>query len=246
MGIRLELTEPGRKLLRQVELQERALSGVLDEVRGHASAVRGRVTVGLPPGYPAVSLSPSLASLLADHPALELRLRFLPHAELARALGSGQLDAALSLQPLRRWDRRLRSVQVREENLILAIPPAYRRLSSVHVARSVAATEIPIVDYYQKPMLIDGWLKHHRIARLKPRVRVFASYLDHVLQLVLEGVGCAVVPRHVVEGELASGRLLEHALDRRRPWSVGVWLNSAQSDARTSASARVVRDKMLG
>jgi LysR family nitrogen assimilation transcriptional regulator len=237
-GIRLELTDPGRRLLRQVEQGERALQAVLEDVRGRASAVRGRVTIGMPPGYPAVSLPPRLAQSLADHPELQLRFRFLPHAELSRGLGAGELEAALSFQPLGRLDRRIKSARVRDERLVLALHPRLR-----HHAGAVEG-ELPIVDYYQKPMLVEGWLKHHRVRKLRPRVRVFASNLDHVLQLVREGTGCAVVPRHVVTHELAAGRLLEHALDRRKPWIVGVWLNWPQPDSRLGAGARVVREAL--
>jgi DNA-binding transcriptional LysR family regulator len=238
-GIRLTLTDPGRKLLRQVEQNERSLQGVLDEVRGQPDTVRGRVTLGMPPGYPAVSLSKPLSAVLSACPELQLRLRFLQHAKLASELARGQLEMALSLQPLRRFDRRLRSQRLREETLILVVPPAFRRLCAG------VLTELPVVDYYQKPLLIEGWLKHHRQKKVQTRIRVFASNLDHVVQLVLGGVGCAVVPRHVVEHELASGALLEHSWDKRRPWSVSVWLNVPRSMDRLSLGAQRLREALL-
>ena len=94
--------------------------------------------------------------------------------------------------------------------------------------------------------MIESWLKHHKKPRAKTHVRVFASNLDHVLQMVHKGVGCAVVPRHVVADELASGTLLEHNLDKRRPWIVRVWLNAAKSQKHFSRRAQCIWQALLG
>lgn len=221
-GIRLDLTDTGRRILRHVRESETELKALLEDARAEPARVRGRVTLGMLPGYPAVSLADGLSAALLKFPELQLRVRFLSHAELAEGLLKNDLELALSLQPLRQWNRRIKSREVREENLILVVPPRHRHLCSGEEA------ELPVVDYYQKPLLIDGWLKHHRLRHVKARVRVFGSNLDHVLQMVFNGIGCAVVPKHVVASELAAGTLLEHYLDRRRPWMVSVWLNTTQ------------------
>lgn len=225
-GVKLELTDAGQKILQQVKVSEQGLQALLDEVRGAPSRVRGLVNLGLPPGYPACSLSKELSEVLSRHSELQLRLRFQSHAELAQGLVKNHLDLAISLQPLEQWDRRIKSFKLREENLILVVPARKRYLWSDN------ASEVPIVDYFQKPMLIEGWLKHHwqnaQIGqkKLRTRVRVFAANFEHVLQLVQSGVGCAVVPRHAVASELELGSLIEHAFDKRNPWLSSVWMNS--------------------
>jgi DNA-binding transcriptional LysR family regulator len=238
-GIRLLLTDTGRRILQQVRESELGLKSLLDEVRGEPALVRGRVTLGMPPGYPAVSLADALSTALLNYPELQLRLRFLPHAELAEGLQKGALQMALSLQPLRQWNRKIKSRELREENLILAVPARYRHFSTGELS------ELPVVDYYQKPLLIEGWLKHHRLRRVKTRIRVFGSNLDHVLQMVFSGVGCAVVPRHIIAAELATGTLVEHSLDKRRPWIVSVWLNATQSADQLPRAARSIWDALL-
>ena len=235
-GIRLELTPTGRRVLQQVQVREQGLRGLFEEIRDEPARVAGRVTLGIPPGYPAVSVGEGLSAALLHYPELQLRLRFLPHAELAAELRKGRMDMALSLQPLRQWHRLVKSTKLREENLILVVPPRHRHLCAGPL------TELPVVDYYQKPLLIEGWLKHHRQRRVKPRIRVFGSNLDHVLQMVFKGVGCAVVPRHVVTAELAAGTLLEHGWDQRRPWIVSVWLNASHGAERMAPAVRCVWD----
>lgn len=238
-GIRLELTEAGNRILQQVRSNERHLQSLLEDVRGEAASVRGRVTLGLPPGYPAVSMPAGLSAAMLAHPELQLRLRFFSHSELADGLQKGLLEIALSLQPLKRWNRKLRSTKLREENLLLAIPARYRYLCSGK------PSELPIVDYYQKPLLIESWLKHHRQRGAKVKIRVFAANLDHVLQMARNGVGCAVVPRHIISSELASGELFEHTMDKRKPWIASVWLNSFHPPEKFSQGSRSVWDALL-
>lgn len=235
-GIRLELTDPGKRILREVKETERRLGAALEELRSAPAQLRGRVTLGLPLGYPAASLADQLGAALREYPELQLRLRFQPHPELAESLRQGKSEIALSLQPLSNWNRRIQCAKLREENLILAIPSRFRHLASG------ASDEIPVVDYYQKPLLVEGWLRHHRLRKVRPRIRVYASNLDHVLQLLLQGVGCAVVPRHIVREELATGSLQEHSLDRKRPWMESVWLNSLKKPAELGPSERAIWD----
>ncbi len=238
-GIRLQLTDPGRRLLEQVKENEKGLHSILERVRAQPELVRGRVNLGMPHGYPAVSLGDRLASTLGRYQELQLRLRFLSHTDLALGLMGNELEIALSLQPLKLWNRRIKSTKLRQEHLILAVPAQFRHLCSAPL------TELPVVDYYQKPLLIEGWLKHHRKRKVSTRIRVFGSNLEHVLQMVLAGVGCAVVPRHLVEEYLAQGTLLEHPLDKRRPWIESVWLNSTRARKEFSLATRAVWDSFV-
>lgn len=228
IGVRLKLTAAGQRLLAQTRDNERALQDLLSDLRG-TEQLKGRVQLGLPFGYPAASLPPGLAEALLNHPALQLRLRFLVHRRLAQSLNSGQLDIALSLQPLRRFGARIRSQKARAEELVLVLPPRYR-------AQAEAGwEEIPVVDYYQAPLLMQGWLKHHGQRKAGVEPRVFGANLEHVLAMVRKGVGGAVVPRHIVEQELAAGELLLHPWDRKNPWRVDVWVNTRGTDLTPAA-----------
>lgn len=238
-GIRLELTEVGERILMQIKANESGLKALFDEISSGPKAVRGRVSLGLPPGYPALSISNGLSQALLKHPDLQLRLRFLSHAKLADDLIRNQLEVAVSLQPLRQWNRRIKSVGFCEENLILAVPRALKHLcTQTH-------HELPVVDYYQTPLLIEGWLKHHKQKKLKTKIRVYGSNLDHVLQMVRKGIGCAVVPRHIIANELSQGKLLEHALDKLNPWTVRVWLNIAGKPEELSPCANAIWNALL-
>ncbi len=242
IGIRLELTEAGRLLLKQIRVNEEALSQVLDSIRGTEDSVMGLVSLGLPIGYPAAPLGEPLTDTLQKCTALQLRLRFLNHSELAHSLKRGQLDLALSLQPLSAWNRRIRSLELRKEHLVLALPPSMRAQAAEGKSLSLS-----VVDYFQKPLFIESWIRHHRLdpKRQRLEVRAFGATLEHVLEFVRRGLGAAVVPRAFVEQEIERGSLLEHALDRRNPLFVGVWLNAYHSPQKLSAGARVIWDELV-
>lgn len=223
-GSRLELTEVGARLLERVQANERSLLDVLGSLAERPEALKGRVHVGVPTGYPALSLASGLSQALLAHPGLQLRLRFLSQRELARGLLSRELECALSLQRLAKWSAPIRSTELRQERLVLVIPKRFRQLS--HRVASAFTGELPVVDYYQKPLMIEGWLKHHRLKSVQPQIRVYAENFEHVMQFVRHGVGCAVAPLHAVQQGLASGDWVEHRLDRERPWAVTVWFNA--------------------
>ncbi len=237
VGIRLRLTEAGRALLTQVKRNEESLLSVIEQLQGRAEGIRGRIALGLPPGYPAASLSGALTDLLLEHPDLQLRLRFQPHEALARLLLKGDLDLALSFHPLRRWSARIRSEALRGEDLILVLPGLYRSLADQ------VPGKFPVVDYYQKPLLIEGWIRHHALKAAHPQIRVFGSSLEHVLAMVKRGVGCAVVPKHIVQNDLSYGGLLEHRLDKKNPWRAQIWVNTVTSIQPTAAQ-RLLREAL--
>jgi DNA-binding transcriptional LysR family regulator len=99
--------------------------------------------------------------------------------------------------------------------------------------------ELDVVDYFQKPLFIDGWIKHHGLRGVRPRIRAYGANLEHVLEFVRLGVGGAVVPRHAIEADLETGRLVEHGADKRHPWIVKVWLNQPQSEADRGVSSLI-------
>lgn len=236
VGIRLELTDQGQALLEQIKSNEQSLQKVLNQIQGTTKVVRGLVSLGLPMGYSSAALGQALGDSLLLYPELQLRLRFMLHAELAEALIHGRVEMALSLQPLNIWNRSIRSVELKKEHMVLAIPSNLRSLFF-----ESEIDHLPVVDYFQKPLLIETWLKHHKLhtKKIQMSVRAYGASLDHVLEFVKKGVGCALVPRHSVQNELDQGMLFEHTLDKKSPLLVNVWLNSYHSSTKLSSQAQV-------
>lgn len=242
VGIRLELTEQGQLLLEQIKANEQALQDVFEAMGQAPKAVRGLVSLGLPMGYSASSLGETLSDLLLQYSELQLRLRFMLHAELAEALDKGRLEMALSLQPLKIWSRTIKSVELKKEHMVLAIPHTLK-----HLVLDQTPFVMPLVDYFQKPLLFETWLKHHHFSakKIQPQVKAYGASLEHVLEFVKKGVGCAFVPRHSIGDELDKGLLIEHPLDKKSPLFVTVWLNSHCTPSKLSSSAHLVWKTLL-
>jgi len=72
------LTDAGRALVPHAEKMEVAVLGAIEESIGHADRIVGTVRVGTPEAFGIKFLSPSLASLYAEHPDLHVELMAEP------------------------------------------------------------------------------------------------------------------------------------------------------------------------
>jgi DNA-binding transcriptional LysR family regulator len=244
VGKRLVLTPEGRRLRAAVGEARERLGGALDELVGGEEAVRGPVRLGLFLGFSRFRLAAVTDEFLRAHPAARLRVSFGPQAWLIAELLAGRLDLTLSLRPPGEPAAYLRSERLFAQTLVLAArQPRRRRAMDL-----AAASALHFVDYYQTDPLIDRWTRHHfgsrRLAR--DRIRAWAASTDLALELVLRGVGAAVLPEDVVlpferRGELAILR------GPREPLRDHVWLNELRSArrARTPAAFRAVLVRQL-
>ena len=234
VGRSLVLTSEGRRLRGAVGDARDRLGGALDDLIGGAEEVRGTVRVGLFLGFSRFRLAALADEFLRAHPAGRLRVSFGPQAWLLGELLAGRLDLTLSLRPPGEQTPYVRSERLFAQTLVLAARGSRRR-KAVDFA-GVGALDF--VDYYQSDPLIDRWTRHHfgprRIAR--DRIRAWAASTDLALELVVRGVGAAVVPEDVAEpfqrrGELAILR------GPREPLRDHVWLNELRSARRARAPA---------
>jgi DNA-binding transcriptional LysR family regulator len=107
-----------------------------------------------------------------------------------------------------------------------------------------ALSRLPLVDYYQSDPLIDRWTRHHWAGRRIPRerIRAWAASTDLALELVLEGVGAAVLPEDVVEPYRRRGRLVVIE-GPREPLRDPIWLNELRG-ARPGRALAVFREQL--
>ena len=235
VGRSLVPTEEGRRL-RSVVADVRGLLGsALDELAGRAAEVRGPVRIGLFVGFSRFRLATAVEEFLGSHPAARIRVAFGPQAWLLDELLGGRLDLTLSLQPTREQTPHVRSERLFAQSLVLAVRKLPRRRGPFDFE---ALCELPIVDYYQSDPLIDRWTRHHCAGRRVPRerIRAWAATTDLALELVLRGVGAAVLPEDVAE-PFRRRRELVLAPGRGEPLRDHVWLNELRSGRRTRAPA---------
>jgi DNA-binding transcriptional LysR family regulator len=238
VGKSLVPTREGRALrVAAAEARDR-LGLALDELVGSAAEARGPVRVGLFLGFSRFRLARVVDAFLREHPRARVRVSFGPQAWLVEQLLAARLDLALSLRPTREQTSHVRSEKLFEQSLVLAVRKG-RSQRSQAAAGFDAVAALPIVDYYPSDPLIDRWSRHHFGRRRVPRerIRAWVASTDLALELVLRGVGAAVLPEDVTAPFRRRGEL---ALVRgpREPLRDPIWLNELRGARGGRASAR--------
>jgi DNA-binding transcriptional LysR family regulator len=242
VGKSLVATREGRLLRGAVADARDRLGGALEDLLGTGGELRGPVRIGLFVGCSRFRLAGAIEGFLRDHPRARVRVAFGPQAWLLDELLAGKLDLALSLRPPRDEAPRVRSEKLFEQTLVLAV----RELPGRGPPDFAALRELPIVDYYQSDPLIDRWTRHHHGGKRLPRerLRAFAGSTDLALELVLRGVGAAVVPEDLAE-PYRRRRELRVIPGPRAPLRDFVWLNELRA-ARRSPAPAAFRALLLG
>lgn len=180
------LTTDGEALAAQAgRLQE-----VLNDIRsiGQGQAIAGRLRVGIVPTVMSHLAPRALSVLSGRHPALRLDIRTGLSGELAFAVRSGDLDAAILTAPdLPPEDLALRPIA--EEALVVIAPPGTREEPDADLLQSH-----PFIWFSRKTWAgqqIERRLLDRRI-RVRPTMEI--DSLDAIHQLVRHGLGVAIVP----------------------------------------------------
>jgi DNA-binding transcriptional LysR family regulator len=241
VGKSLVLTPQGRSLRAAVADARDRLEAALAELAGASQEVAGPVRIGLFVGFSRFRLAGLIDAFLREHPRAQVRVSFGPQAWLLDEMLAGRLDATLSLEPTREQTPHVRSERLFEQTLVLAVRgPGRRRPADFETLCGLS-----FVDYYQSDPLIHRWTRHHHAGRRVPRerIRTWAASTDLALELVLRGVGAAVLPADVAEpfrrrGELAT---IPGPGEPLRDW---VWLNELRRVRRTRTQS-VFRELLL-
>jgi DNA-binding transcriptional LysR family regulator len=244
-GKTLVLTNQGRLMKRGVrELRDR-LSVTFDEVLGLGREVRGPVRVGVFLGFSRFQLADAIGVFSGRHPHASVRVAYGPQAFLLEQLLGGKLDMVLSVRPTGEQALRVRSEKLSARPLVLALKKPKRGLP-----RDFSQiAELAVVDYYQSDPLIDRWTRHHFGGRRIPteKIRAWAASTDLALELVLAGVGAAVIPRDIAR-PFEQKRELAVIAGPGAPLLDHLWLNDlpGPSGARAPAAFRELLCERLG
>jgi DNA-binding transcriptional LysR family regulator len=232
VGKRLVATHEGKLLRRAVADARDRLGGALGDLLEGGAELRGPVRVGLFVGFSRFRLAGAIEAFLRAHPRAPVRVAFGPQAWLAEELLAAKLDLTLSLRPAREQAPQIRSEKLFEQTLALAV----RELPRRGPLDFTAVSRLPIVDYYQSDPLIDRWTRHRHGGKRVPRerLRAFAASTDLALELVLRGVGAAVLPEDLAE-PYRRRRELTLIAGPRAPLRDDVWLNELRTPRRSPA-----------
>lgn len=156
---------------------------------GDGSELRGRLKVGAIQTALAGVLPRALARLGLEHPNLRVNVSSGMSAELATRIESGELDAAVTTEPVKPHPSGLLSTPLYQEGFWIIFPAKLAGSDFRHILQ-----ENPFIRFDRRAWA--GRTIERELRRLRVRVQTSMELdsQDAIIQMVASGLGVAVIP----------------------------------------------------
>lgn len=212
-GRGMQLTEAGMALLERIDGPVRQLERAIDEVRSLAGAVAGQVALGMMPTIATVLAGPLARRVALEHPGLSLRIVEGYTGHLVEWVQRGVTDATLLYGPAPALH--LRVTPLLTEEMVLAGA----------AGSGIGPEPVPFASLAGRRLVMPS--RQHGLrriveaaagrARITLNVAFEADSFGVLKELVMSGIGEAVLPRSAIREEEAAGRLRSAPLVRPVP-----------------------------
>ncbi len=212
-GRGMQLTEAGTALLERIDGPVRQLERAVEEVRGLAGAVAGQVALGMMPTIATVLAGPLARRVALEHPALSLRIVEGYTGHLVEWVQRGVTDATLLYGPAPALHLRVTPLLIEEMVLVGA------------AGSGIGPEPVPFASLAGRRLVMPS--RQHGLrriveaaagrARIALNVAFEADSFGVLKDLVVSGIGEAVLPRSAIREEEAAGRLRSAPLVRPVP-----------------------------
>jgi DNA-binding transcriptional LysR family regulator len=209
---RVQLTDPGRRLLEEAEKILVAIGRWPDLAADTDSPIKREMILGTRHELGLSWVSPLLLALEKAVPGLTLQLYFGSGPDLVARTLDGRLDAAITSSRLP--DQRLATSDLHTERYVWVTSPEKARRRAISSLEGIASE--CLIDISPELPLARYWLEgpdgdpHLRFGRLR-----FVGTIGAVRALLLEGEGVAVLPEYFVAEDIRLGRLRRIARKHR-------------------------------
>ncbi len=184
--------EAGRRILDIEHQMENAINDI-------AACKKGSLIIGTSP-YRSASMMPAVAGKFKQlHPNMYLVIREATTAELLDGMEHGEFDLAVTLLPVD--EKRFSYEKLAEEEILLAVPAAWEKLSAVKSrGRKYPAVSTAVLRKYPLVMLTEAQYMQQQVDGLlyggesSAAPAVVVKSLEAQIEMVRSGVGMAVVP----------------------------------------------------
>jgi DNA-binding transcriptional LysR family regulator len=210
----VSLTPDGERLYRRCERVLAEVEDLQADAAGTRAAPSGTIRIDAPIAYGRRILMPLFATLLQQHPQLQLDLRLQDaYADLVRE----GLDVAIRIGALQ--DSRLVARRFDWQHLVCVASPAYlaargtpQRIDELS-GHDVIVFRMPSSGRVRPWQLREG----RRVVELHPAHRVQVNDGDGMVAAAREGLGLTQIPDYMTADELAGGQLVEVLADKQPP-----------------------------
>jgi DNA-binding transcriptional LysR family regulator len=191
---RVTLTEAGRALLGEAERILAQVRAAHDAVAAVQGVLRGTLSLGTEQCVAGVGVARLLAAFRRQHPDVEIRLRQAGSGALAEEVAAGRLDLAFAVRT-QADSEQLRSVPLTGEPMTVLCHPEHRLAGGGPVAPQDLGGEA-FVDFHPDwgPRRVTD--AAFAMAGVDRTVALEVNDVHSLLELIQQGLGIAVVPRH--------------------------------------------------
>ncbi|MBQ0943665.1 LysR family transcriptional regulator [Ideonella sp. 4Y16] len=208
------LTEAGRRYARSVAARLDAVErDTLDLMAQAGQAAGGALELAVVPTFATQWLLPRLARFQAAHPGITLH--FTPRTRPFLFDDESPFDAAI--QPAESPWPGTQGLALLPEHLVAVAAPALLKGRRVRTPAEVAA--LPLLQASTRPDAWRQWFEAQGLQVEQAMAGARMELFSMLAEAAAQGLGAALVPRLLIETELASGRLqqlLPFALDSGR------------------------------
>jgi len=243
-GRSLALTPEAAGLVEALRPLFTQIDDAIETFTGKSDSVSGRVRIAGPDTFCRMWLLPKLPALLAEHDELSLDVRYLQNDAVEAELVSGDADLALLVATPEAPSIET-AVVFREELLAVASPAYLKSRGSPKKAADLDDHRFVIFDPHAR--ILEAWLRGAFGAGAKLRGKVVCSVrsLEQNLLLAERGVGIAIVPNHLAQASIDTGRVVELDVERRTKSTTNAILLAWRRTSREAARVRAVREALL-
>ena len=202
---KVELTRRGSLLRTEADKTLAGLRRIADRFRLDAAVARSRVVVAATPMVAATMLPDVIRSHGERHPGVDIQVRDLRHGDALQAIAAGDADVAVVAFDGK--DRRFRSQTLRNEDMVLIVPPNHRlaRSGRATLDEIVAFPLMMLEQYETMKARIAAEVARHGLT-LKPAAS--AGNLNTLVGMLDAGMGVLLLPRVMGRRSLQAGHVM--------------------------------------
>lgn len=198
------LTEAGRVLREYAERLLRLSEEAESSVRELRDLQRGRVLIGANEAAVHILL-PLIERFRAARPLILVDVRRVPARHVGVEVAQGSLDfGVVTFQPA---DRRLQSVAIGADELVLLVHPTHRFAGRATVSMGEFASE-PVIAHNDPSPARERVLRQSELRHAPINIQIALPSLEGIKRAVEMQMGVALLPRRCALAEIARGQLV--------------------------------------
>jgi len=182
------LTDAGQRAVEQAREVLALYDGIAAEL-GESGELAGRLRIGAIQTALAGTLPAALAALRRSHPRLRVQVSSGMSAELAIRIDAGELDAAVTTEPVKPYPTGLVSTPLYREGFWIIGPPGLEGLDARRLLQ-----EQPFIRFDRRAWAGRTIDRELRRMRLRVQTDMELDSQEAIVRMVASGLGVAVIP----------------------------------------------------